>query len=124
MQITVKYYYVFSKSVKPAQKRPPPFTRKGTEGAFAVRRYGILWHRICMGVRPARDDTDAARRTRQSRTPPLHHQLELIGDAELMAQVAVFAAVILHDALDGEEGVAFAHPQIPRLLIVGEHDLQ
>ena len=124
MQITVKYYYVFSKSVKQAQKRPPPFTRKGTEGAFAVLRYGILWHRICMGVRAGAGRYRYGPPARQSRTPPLHHQFELIGDAELMAQVAVFAAVILHDALDGEEGMAFAHPQIPRLLIVGEHDLQ
>lgn len=124
MQITVKYYYVFSKSIKKAQKSPlrsPEREQRGPLPYGAMVFYGteFVW-----AASPARDDTDAARRTRQSQMPPLHHQLELIGDAELMAQVAVFAAVILHDALDGEEGVAFAHPQIPRLLIVGEHDLQ
>ena len=34
----------------------------------------------------------------------LHHQFELIGNAQLMAQVAVFATVILYSALMESSG--------------------
>lgn len=52
------------------------------------------------------------------------HELKLIRDAELTAQIAVFPALIVHHALDGQQRVALYHTQILGLLMVRKHDLK
>lgn len=52
------------------------------------------------------------------------HELKLIRDAELTAQIAVFPALIVHHALDGQQRVALYHIQILGLLMVRKHDLK
>ena len=52
------------------------------------------------------------------------HELKLIRDAELTAQIAVFPALIVHHALDGQQWVALYHIQILRLLMVRKHDFE
>lgn len=52
------------------------------------------------------------------------HELKLIRDAELTAQIAVFPALIVHHALDGQQRVALYHAQILGLLMVRKHDLK
>lgn len=52
------------------------------------------------------------------------HKLKLIRDAELTAQIAVFPALIVHHALDGQQRVALYHIQILGLLMVRKHDLK
>lgn len=52
------------------------------------------------------------------------HELKLIRDAELTAQIAVFPARIMHHALDGQQRVALYHTQILGLLMVRKHDLK
>ena len=52
------------------------------------------------------------------------HELKLIRDAELTAQIAVFPALIVHHALDGQQRVALYHTQILCLLMVRKHDLK
>ena len=52
------------------------------------------------------------------------HELKLIRDAELAAQIAVFPALIVHHALDGQQRVALYHAQILGLLMVRKHDLK
>ena len=52
------------------------------------------------------------------------HELKLIHDAELTAQIAVFPALIVHHALDGQQRVALYHTQILCLLMVRKHDLK
>ena len=49
---------------------------------------------------------------------------KLIRDAELTAQIAVFPALIVHHALDGQQRVALYHTQILGLLMVRKHDLK
>lgn len=52
------------------------------------------------------------------------HELKLIRDAELTAQIAVFPALIVHHALDGQQRIALYHIQILGLLMVRKHDLK
>lgn len=52
------------------------------------------------------------------------HELKLIRDAELTAQIAMFPALIVHHALDGQQRVALYHTQILGLLMVRKHDLK
>lgn len=52
------------------------------------------------------------------------HELKLIRDAELTAQIAVFPALIVHHALDGQQRVTLYHTQILGLLMVRKHDLK
>ena len=52
------------------------------------------------------------------------HELKLIRDAELTTQIAVFPALIVHHALDGQQRVALYHIQILGLLMVRKHDLK
>ncbi len=52
------------------------------------------------------------------------HELKLIRDAELTAQIAVFSALIVYHALDGQQRIALYHIQIFRLLMVRKYDLK
>ena len=70
----------------------------------------IFIHRYAFFVVPIFDSSD--------------HELKLIRDAELTAQIAVFPALIVHHALDGQQRVALYHIQILGLLMVRKHDLK
>ncbi len=50
--------------------------------------------------------------------------LNLSAMQSLTAQIAVFPALIVHHALDGQQRVALYHTQILGLLMVRKHDLK
>lgn len=77
---------------------------------FQGRSLFIFIHRYVFFIVPIFDSSD--------------HELKLIRDAELTAQIAVFPALIVHHALDGQQRIALYHIQILGLLMVRKHDLK
>ena len=81
-----------------------------TEILLQGRSLFIFIHRYVFFVVPIFDSSD--------------HELKLVRDAELTAQIAVFPALIVHHALDGQQRIALYHIQILGLLMVRKHDLK